>query len=128
MSEMKLNVFTLRLGNTVRTKNTHIKIHIGLSEMQYLLEEPFQDNLEGRPLSDEILAYLGFEKYAFGHKLNDFYLGITGKLEVGNKVTGITIAEDIKYVHQLQNVIMALTGKELIDQEPEMKYTQNLDT
>lgn len=71
-----------------------------------------------KPLTEEWLGRLGFEKSSEGYWSN-------GKLEVGFtttdeniqyeyiSVTYKTEMTDLKYVHQLQNLYFALTGEEL---------------
>jgi hypothetical protein len=87
----------------------------------YFYEDDSRDSLVGNPLSnfspipltEEWLLNLGFVKGLSGA----FYIGdcifhISGYLS--DKFDDYMIKDNIKYVHQLQNIFFALTGEELI--------------
>lgn len=73
----------------------------------------FIDSYSLIPLTEEWLIKFGFERwndvYNFYHKLN----GV--EIENGNIYVGH--GNEIKYVHQLQNLYFALTGEELNKQD-----------
>lgn len=64
-------------------------------------------------LNKEWLLNLGFENI----KDNDYYLYPftyrQDKIRIGHKTSTRHLANDIKYVHQLQNLFFAITGTEL---------------
>lgn len=77
------------------------------------------------PLTEEWLLKFGFEKDQYG----DFYIEFNGTkyksyiIDINNGISafGVSYQDDtfyfawnIKYVHQLQNLVYALTGEELI--------------
>ena len=106
----------LRIGNWVLVENDHETI-------KAITQTAFLCVLDGKgdgymqlhkdvypiPLTEEWLIKFGFERwndvYNFYHKLN----GV--EIENGNIYVGH--GNEIKYVHQLQNLYFALTNKEL---------------
>lgn len=78
-------------------------------------------NPKGIPLTEEWLLKFGFEKgvdNVYFIKTKHFYLKIFQSIghalcSVDKYSKAIKINDDIKYVHQLQNLYFALTGKEL---------------
>jgi len=79
----------------------------------------FVEDLEGIPLTEEILIKAGFINTSSGYYSN-------GKIEIGYtttddwleyeyiSITGQTEMTALKYVHQLQNLYYALTNEELV--------------
>lgn len=111
----------LRIGNYVKhvPLNTGIFVKIDSEEISYCESYPeeFNDNFKPIELTEEILLKCGFEKLEHLYKLhllnslnliynsehNGWYLDIyhnTSKIE-------------LRYLHELQNLYFALTGKEL---------------
>jgi hypothetical protein len=102
----------LRIGNYLQDFGGNIAQVIHLTKDKIILESPIT-------LTEEWLLKLGFEwnithqaihKEDFGFDLNSLYYG-------GYSLTtfkkGTTIVCFIQYVHQLQNIYVALTGEEL---------------
>jgi hypothetical protein len=124
----------LRIGNFVEFENEVFRMHI-ISESYPVLDTDLfgayvveWDKLYPIPLTEEWLADFGFiDKYKSCN--NDWSIyGFTinqqsDEDDDGNKIPQEQIfyyqyQYDIKYVHQLQNLYFALTGKELtINQE-----------
>ena len=76
-------------------------------------------HLKPIPLTEEWLVKFGFEK-----TMNGFYLSVgnqfveyrDGEVYIGGEdscINGMCFSLTVKYVHSLQNLIFALTGKEL---------------
>lgn len=88
----------------------------------------YLNDLEPIPLTEELLSSFGFnddsiywEKQRFPDNRNGvFALDSEHRLHVTDSTGyGIIIAREVKYVHQLQNLYFALTGKELtLEAEP----------
>lgn len=83
----------------------------GVTAAGTLLVEAF----EPIPLTKEWLLKFGFENKSGNYylKINELKDFILQKEEVGYMMCDIDILVNIKYVHQLQNLIYALTGEEL---------------
>jgi hypothetical protein len=109
----------LRLGNLVSNMNPRHNDSILTIESigdnhevnvfyrKYLLSE-----LEPIPLTEEWLLKFGFHKYKGDNSdcfLNDFETSCNRELFFWKG----TYIQNIKYVHQLQNLYFALTGEEL---------------
>lgn len=69
------------------------------------------EDMAGIELTEEILKKCGFEKVGMAYKLNQFIINNwgDGRLWLGN----IRFSVEILYLHQLQNIYFALTGKEM---------------
>jgi hypothetical protein len=113
---MKAN--ELRIGNLVMYSNGGILFKvIGISEFGIDVEDDIEttymeyENFNPFPLTKELLLKFGFEKRENGHFVKDGIVlyPIRDLYFRGN----LFIKADIKYVHQLQNLYFALTGKEL---------------
>lgn len=80
----------------------------------YLFDGSDQDeydyNVNAIPLTEEWLRKFGFEKLQETYFNGDFELDIT---DAGFLFSETYIKVSCKYVHQLQNIYFALTGKEL---------------
>jgi len=87
-------------------------VHIGFGKCFKFSE------IEPITITEEWLVKFGFENHEnyFWYKKENIF---SNMLSVGiqNKDGVITIIENIKYLHQLQNLYFALTGKEL-DYDP----------
>ncbi len=130
---MKLN--EIRLGNLFypidKSKEIHLPVNIPFKvwsvgptsvKAYESTKEPTQllnsdlvdfrsDEIAGIPITEEILLKYGFVKSAnfkFIHPLDDSYTIIKGE---GFYVSNVLY--EVKYIHQLQNIHFALTGKEL---------------
>ena len=116
----------LRIGNCYNSIkfNTPIKLHLeDFAEASVHADgsdslEWFDTHIESIPLTEQWLKDLGFEKR--GRNIYLILIDESGinqislryKKLVTNK-SGIVNIDHIKYVHQLQNLYFALTGKEL---------------
>jgi hypothetical protein len=110
-----MNAEELRLGNYVYSKSCNCNFPKGVIQVDF---EAFRkihlfdglSGLEPIELTEEWLLKFGFEKVAE----NDFILGKYSLYYLlyydGYRVSEITP----KYVHKLQNLYFALTGKELV--------------
>ena len=127
-----VNPKELRIGNLVQlyrrpvdiNKSNHIvtEIFIGLDSCYYIIiEDGFKVNInkgiEPIPLTSEWLVKFGFNNNQYGINLDAgmFYLDWKGSYLVladADRTVRMKM-EDIKYVHQLQNLYFALTQKEL---------------
>ena len=125
---MKAN--ELRIGNIFRDKYTRMMIIvIGLTDNEITFSGEFDGEWQAEPipLTEECLLRFGFEKDdKFGNWHLDHLeiykkdLSIIGIDDKGNIYWYFYAADDyyswtqkLDYVHQLQNLYFALTGKEL---------------
>jgi hypothetical protein len=72
--------------------------------------------LSGVTLTEEILLKCGFDKLLSIFKKDDFKIGLDGNDFLLSEITVVfenKIKFKIQYLHQLQNLYFALTGKEL---------------
>lgn len=113
----------LRIGNYVNHKTeglsrvTEIESHenqIGVTPLSFNNYVFMCAEIKPIPLTSEILEKCGFKKdkdgiYLF---LNVLYWLDIGYLQIANQYMAILNAP-CQYLHQLQNLIFALTGKEL---------------
>jgi hypothetical protein len=137
---MKAN--ELRIGNYILRNGLPCTVEIingETSEIHFLGKDfyfsDFDENLEAIPLTEEWLVKFGFEKFVYEdedvgygteYKLKasqDVFMVYSDDFSVGlysdeygekNDIAVIPTFENNKYVHQLQNLYFALTGKELI--------------
>lgn len=65
------------------------------------------------PLTEELLVKLGFGRYEFDHKENQYRLNDRLIVIRGDFFHDYGTSVKLEYVHQLQNLYFALTGKEL---------------
>ena len=114
----------LRIGNTVKHKTTGsiltvMEIKESTVRVSYTTDKPRTaiieyNDLEPIPLTDKILLKCGFNFNfnASRWEINDVGLKITDIL--GKYYgTNFPIKVSFKYLHQLQNLIYAITGNEL---------------
>jgi len=120
----------LRIRNHVRQRNQTNPNDYW--KIRHLSETDNLDNLEPIKLTKARLIYFGFEEIKNDSYINGFqyHLQVNGEGRDGTWFDGIGNLEDtlgvntlcrgnyicgiVKYVHQLQNLYFALTGKELI--------------
>lgn len=107
-----MNAAELRIGNWVRTKQTNVEFKI--YHTNFDCPPIIKFNYEGIPITEEWLIKFGFKKTISPSmmKLEDIKLMAYGN---GNKwgVSAGAYYNSSIYVHQLQNLYFALTGKEL---------------
>lgn len=96
---MKAN--ELRIGNWIEAYFQHIRVS------QTTFTKQIED-FKPIPLTKEWLIRFGFEEYGNGWH-NGLIWYVNNKCWFGKS----PIIENIKYVHQLQNLYFALTGEEL---------------
>jgi len=100
----------LRIGNWIHSKATHQDWQIELDSIELVLKS--LDKVEPIPLTEEWMVNLGFDKK---HWPVFFKNGVEFVSEQGimRYYTHPNRWLDIDYVHELQNLYFALTGKEL---------------
>jgi len=78
--------------------------------------DDFSELFEGIPITEELLLEYGAEKRDFGFKITDYIRIIFDDsgviLECEDSFYSSNL-ENVKYLHQLQNLYFALTNKEL---------------
>lgn len=103
----------LRIGNIISLTGKPIRISFSTLEKLSFPELSKYQIYEGKfkpiELSEDILLMCGFEKGPVYYSLNDFDIYLDGWFGFNDMVA----TADIKYLHQLQNLYFALTGKEL---------------
>lgn len=112
----------LRLGNIILNKGVLSKVELieedGCRIRQIVKgDADYDKGMEGEPLTEQWLIKFGFKKFLGGD--NEVY-GVTKE---GSQIIHFSIepfhesyyfdTTRLKYVHQLQNLIFALTGEEL---------------
>jgi hypothetical protein len=107
----------LRIGNLI-FKNHNVvdereTIYVSVQDFYWI--EKYPDSYEGMPLTEEWLLKFGFEKINHIHGYS-FWSHKKTKISIYDNKTewmGYYVDNNCKYVHQLQNLFFALTGKEL---------------
>lgn len=113
----------LRLGNRVCFHNDNTIFEVmeigpaGLSVADEIEETWIElDGFSGVELTPEILTKCGFQQSGDCWQLNNVFLWEWGITLVSYHLDRITAGDtslEVKYLHQLQNLHFALTGKEL---------------
>ena len=125
-----MKVEELRVGNlikfdgiTYKAESIHLEGCVGLNDIMY--NEVYINDLKPIKLTEEWFIEFGFKyKNAGGYGKSGYFLEIknqdqdtfifaNNKLQVSIYTFSIFIDVNIEYVHQLQNLYFALTGKEL---------------
>ncbi len=114
-----INAKELRIGNYVQ----HEPYPDEIWQIDFKLLESIDLQLVecvGIPLTPEILLNCGFEEYMFYsrsdvvYKFGKYFIAINGWFHLAtSEESAIILNYEIKYLHQLQNLIFALTGTEL---------------
>lgn len=100
--------------------NTDLKIfpksshHFGLIDIEHLYKKEYNqfiEFLQPIPLTEEWLVKFGWEKSGEWFYMDYYEMNLNGIFNPSD--AHYTIHNDIKYVHQLQNLYFALTGEEL---------------
>lgn len=117
----------LRLGNYVSYAETGTQfrvVEIALGGLEVHSDEEMTwieiEEFEGIPLTEEWLLKFGFKKSRLGYDLDEFslYHNHSGALPIyGPYWKEWEAGYNIQYVHQLQNIYFAMTGRELIFKE-----------
>ena len=110
-----IEVRELRVGNYVSNNVEVVKLTD--EDLVYLLIYDNQHKAEPIPLTEKWLIDFGFEK----HKANGFWfmkngicISVLGVIElISWDRQAFKLKNEIKHVHQLQNLYFALTGEEL---------------
>jgi hypothetical protein len=115
---MKAN--ELRIGNVVnRHKFEGDVVHVIDSKDIYIIENSdpksvlYVKNYSPIPLTEEWLLRLGFVSNPYQDRYEYGDIDIECDKTKGETILWASGAPHIKYVHQVQNLIFALTGKEL---------------
>lgn len=115
---MKANEF--RIGNHINYDNRTIVVQ--LSDLMIMSNPLNSDRFETTKLTEEWLLKFGFEKNHYFEWtidvknedcLSDFVLKYNSVYGFRLSQEGCYVYSEIKYVHQIQNLYFALTGKEL---------------
>lgn len=93
-------------SNTIRLKMEFSTMKIDTNHDQYGLD------VEPIPLTPEILENAGFVKNKYGNRFIKDEL--TNDIVKSNGFYMANVSQELKYLHQLQNLYFALTGEELI--------------
>ena len=111
----------LRIGNIIKTLQGYGRVetirHTGQNGYGVVLENELSgtyiEYCEGVPLTGEVLLKCGFEDDN-PWKKDNIRLDSENRLHVvDDSGYGVIIAREVVYLHELQNIIHALTGKEL---------------
>jgi hypothetical protein len=112
-----MNANELRLGNWVHPQFPMQVVSIYNDEILCNFEGNEGDvwefnpkDLEGIPWSEEWLDRIGFKKHHTSWQFDSIMFEVTFKTW---SFFGITIEKQPKYVHELQNLVHTLTGKEV---------------
>jgi hypothetical protein len=114
----------LRIGNLVLSKGVPVQIEeIMWETVRYCFGEFPIDYVEPIPITEDWLWRLGFERREGLFRLSKYWVEFRNFDRVGVKIlfgcfqnNKIYITDTLvytEYVHQLQNIYFALTGKEL---------------
>jgi hypothetical protein len=125
-----MKVQELRIGNlvefdglTYKAESLHLEGCVGLNDIMY--EEVYIDDIKPIELNEEWLIEFGFKykdagKYGksgycleIKNQYQDTFIFANNKLQVSIYTFSIFIDVNIEYLHQLQNLHFALTGKEI---------------
>jgi hypothetical protein len=117
----------LRIGNLVLSKGVPVQIEeIMWETVRYCFGEFPIDYVEPIPITEDWLWRLGFERREGLFRLSKYWVEFRNFDRVGVKIlfgcfqnNKIYITDTLvytEYVHQLQNIYFALTGKELQSQ------------
>ena len=120
---MKTNLSKqIRLGNIIQLKNEDYITTVEPST--FSIGKLIDINYEGVPITEKWLNQMGFEIFVdneFTKRLDlridarfDYFLPKHNLKTFGLRFKGITLFDEIKYVHQIQNLYLDLTGKELV--------------
>jgi hypothetical protein len=120
---MKINLSKqIRLGNIIQLKNEDYITTVEYST--FSIGKLIDINYEGVPITEKWLHQMGFEIVVdneFTKRLDlkidarfDYFLPKHNLKTFGLRFQGITFFEEINYVHQVQNLYIDLTGKELV--------------
>lgn len=118
-----MNANELRIGNLIQWESTgdiESVVDIKTSSMKYhTINDINIKDCKAIPLTEEWLLRFGFSKYDSGRFINfyreELIFGVTLNKETGkfNLAGEYTYDFPCNYVHQLQNLYLALTGEEL---------------
>lgn len=112
----------LRLNNWAwnDVQKIPVKVDVQIIQDQAYADKGLKESWKPIPLTEETLLKCGFEDVS---SYRDFWLTIEGDLRIEislrnngivfTSISDIGISENIKHLHQLQNLFHALTGEEL---------------
>ena len=116
-----MKVSELRIGNLVsggiviKIENNNVRVSDNYTEWDSICMS--KGWLSGIPLTEEWLVKFGFNKQGNVFNINSYYCSFDADHPVWFGEEGCcmqhTIKENIKYVHQLQNLYFALTNEEI---------------
>lgn len=131
-----VDVKNLMVGNFVKDKNGEI-ILVGKVHRESVADKwggiAFDDEIEGIPVTKEILKEIGFEEYEdlplegvffrywdkdckYKLDVRDFWTNSQRKwyVHVDNDVCNTIGCGEFDYVHELQNLVRVITGRDLL--------------
>lgn len=112
---MVLKAEELRLGNFATNTEENQCIRVGLGDLILINRQP--NTYNAIPLDEEWLLKLGFTKHHDNYYNDVLMIDAEFDFKTYPNQIGSAIkpanSQKIKYVHQLQNLYFALTGKEL---------------
>lgn len=114
-----MNANELRIGNWVEFDGRQFQIDSVAREFPTLNTEEFGigvvdwNNISPIVISEEVLLKCGFVKAWGDYSIDDYSYSFSGQFSYIDAETIYVIAQNIKYLHQLQNLCFALTGQEL---------------
>lgn len=113
----------LRIGNWFEGDNgDKIYYQITAKEILDFYDDPLNDYYKPIPLTEEWLLKFGFKSddisWEYSKRFGNLYIMYDIKINSiyihdGSRYDGADIPNEIKHVHQLQNLYFALTGEEL---------------
>jgi hypothetical protein len=120
---MKTNLSKqIRLGNIIQLKNEDYITTVKCST--FSIGKLIDINYEGVPITEKRLNQMGFQTAVdneFTKRLDykgdarfDYFLPKHNLKTFGFRFKGITLFEEVKYVHHIQNLYLDLTGEELV--------------
>lgn len=104
----------IRIGNVIRSDSTTITINSGNISDVINHSERYMP----LPVTKEVLIKSGFIKrpnsnFYLLNKLEDYYFIFTGRIGILYKVDSGVVGVPIRFIHELQNSLFYLTGKEI---------------
>lgn len=114
-----------RIGNFISDTNASDSFFakvkkLDLSRCYYGQFHSAYTDIKPIKITEDWLNKFGFERTPFGRKFNDFYLEASSRVVKTDELYGFKYEHvpeekyiNLDYVHQLQNLFFALTGKEL---------------
>jgi len=102
-----IEINELRYRNWITSKSSSVPFEVMIDDFKPIFDNP--EHYFGIPLTEELLLKCNFKFKEFGYQFS-----VSNHLLSGNFFFMISgYAKQIYYLHELQNLYFALTGKEL---------------